>query len=425
MDVINKAINHVPYKVTIIILGMLQSIVVWGHAGHIPAIGKPAHKGAVGPVSVEACGHSEHLGPHNNTLPQRRDHTTGMGDDVRAVVVNGQKGLRCRTLSEINTPFGGRIRALAKRSFKQNNLQYFEQFAYLEKGWAHQSVFPAAVDLVATCWIALAKKINEATEAHDTEVTAITAMKDPKGWQKLEPLTETVSQATSIPIIKPDGVAWKGTEPEVSYLLTSKLKSKNGALNIEYRMINKTPSAINFIFPQIKTPKHPSGWTGVVKGNGFAMVSVALEKPEALYIQKTQLYFWSDGDQDGYQAVALHMYANESALEFKGQVKYLKAKYNAAINAARLEFQLENDSAEGAVVYRDSAKGLELIQRIEKTIDEGKSVTVFDPFPPAGKVSYRVKAGRGVNGRYSKKMTISIPADKPRESKQKAIDRVK
>jgi hypothetical protein len=195
----------------------------------------------------------------------------------------------------------------------------------------------------------------------------------------------------------------------VSYLLTSQVVTKDGASHIEYRFTNKTPEAASFIFSQIKTPEHPSGWAGKVKGKSSVSVSVAIGQPDVLFIQKTQLLFWSDNDEEAYQAIPLHMYTSESGLEFKGQVKYLQADYSAARNVTVLEFQVKGDSAEGAVVYRDSSQGLELIQRIEYQIDANTPISVTDPSPPAGRVSYRVKVGRGVNGRYSENMAVSVP----------------
>lgn len=403
-------------RIITVLLGLVPAPAAWSHEGHIPVLGTPPLAAARGPVSVQACGHSEHMGQHNNTQPVRRDYTTGKGDDVRAVVVNNQKGLLCQTLSELTTPFSGVMRATARPVFMQNNRQYFEDFAYVEMGWGNLQVIPALAELWASCWIAVTNRINEPTEAHDTQVTSALAKNDLEGWRKLKPLEEFVALATSIPNIDNNGVSWQGTKPAVAYILASQVVSEKGVVGIEYQLTNKTPGTINFLFSQITTPAFPTGWTGELKGRSTATVSIALNKPEALYIQKTQAYFWSDEDPGGYQAVPLHMYVNEAALEFKGRITYLKADFNPARNATRLKLRIEGDSADGAVIYRNSSNGLELIKRIDQTIETGTDVIVTDFSPPDGRVSYRVKAGRGVNGRYSENISVSIP--KPNTDKE-------
>ncbi|MGD8783477.1 MAG: hypothetical protein PVG75_03525, partial [Thioalkalispiraceae bacterium] len=388
------------------LLCLLPSLIVHGHAGHTPA-GKPAVTAAVGPVSVQACGHSEHLGPHNNTQPVRRDHTTGRGNDQRAVTVNNKKGLRCQTLSELTTPLAGRMRASAKRAFMHNNNQYFEEFAYIETRWPDLQVFPAVTELWASCWLAVTKRITEPAQAHDTEVTSILTQSNARDWNRLKPLKATVSLATSPPLIQTDGVSWEGAIPMVSYILTSRTHTKKGIFYIDYQLQNKTGENLSFFFAQIRTDEFPTGWYGAVKAHSSLTISIAVDKPEALYIQKTQAYFWTMDDPAEYQAVPLHMYANQSALEFKGQVKTLRARFDPVHHANHLEFQLAGDSAEMAVIYRDSVNGLELIKTLEQPIEANTLIKVIDAAPPPGEVRYRLKAGRGINGRYSEPVSVS------------------
>ncbi len=210
-------------------------------------------------------------------------------------------------------------------------------------------------------------------------------------------------QGNLVPVLDANGdIVWWEV-PEAVARFSSEVSYTSGTdITFTYSLENLGDESLDYAFPSIPTPSQPTGWSGNVASQSTATVSYTTTD-ENVWRQRSQ------GEVEGTDVLTwrpVAAYVPESELEFNGNVVINSVTNDPIASTNTITFQLSGEDADEAYIYRESSTGLALVDQIVTGVPVGVPQTVTDADYLVGDNTYRVHAGKRVNGRASNEITI-------------------